>query len=149
MPPPAARKPGSVKDMSKDRADSKKNVSQQKAKLAEDWAKKNLAAFLKGGKVFDDKGEIVAKLKALRDKFKDDEEKRKKIDEQTEEVLKLLEKITKDMGKQEKAITGAVDGKSIGPMPKVTPPGAADIAAVLAWVILWRAWIATVRKAFK
>ncbi len=149
MPPPAARKPGSVKDMTKDRADSKKNVTQQKARLAEDWAKKNLAAFLKGDKLLEDKGGIVAKLKVLRDKFKDDEEKRKKIDEQTEEILKLLEKITKDMAKQEKSISTVADGKSIGPMPKVTPPGAADIAAVLAWILLWRAWIATVRRAFK
>jgi seryl-tRNA synthetase len=149
MPPPAARKPGSVKDMSKDRADSKKNVSQQRAKLAEDWAKKNLAAFLKGEKVFEDKGELVTKLKALRDKFKEDEEKRKKIDEQTEEILKLLEKIAKDMAKQEKSISTVADTKTVGAMPKVSPPGAADIAAVLAWILLWRAWLATVRKAFK
>jgi seryl-tRNA synthetase len=143
------RKPGSVKDMSKDRADSKKNVSQQKAKLADEWAKKNLATFVKGGKLFDDKAPTIEKLKALRDKFKEDEEKRKKIDEQTEEILKLLEKIAKDMAKQETGLKTVVEGKTIGPMPKVSPPGAGDIVAVLAWVILWRAWIATVRKAFK
>jgi seryl-tRNA synthetase len=147
MPPP--RKPGTVKDLSKDRADSKKNVTQEKARLASEWAKRNLATILKAAKTFDDKGDLVVKLKALNDKFKEDEEKRKKINEQTEEILKLLEKIAKDMAKQEKTMKTVVEVKTIGPMPKVSPPGAADLAAVLAWIILWRAWLATVRKAFK
>jgi hypothetical protein len=45
MPPP--RKPGSAKDLSKDRADSKKNVTQEKARLAAEQAERTKAAWIK------------------------------------------------------------------------------------------------------
>jgi seryl-tRNA synthetase len=149
MAAPQSRKPGSVKDMSKDRADSKKNVTQEKARLANEWAKKNRGTFDEGSKAFDAKTPVVQKLKALHDKFKDDDEKRKKINDQTEEILNLLQKIAKKVAKTETEVKTLSEVKSIGPMPKVAPPAAADIVAVLAWCILWQAWIAAVRKAFK
>ena len=48
MPPP--RKPGSVKDLSKDRADSKKNVAQDKARQAAEQADRAKAAWMKTAK---------------------------------------------------------------------------------------------------
>lgn len=149
MAAPQSRKPGSVKDMSKDRADSKKNVTQQKAKLAEDWARKTMLEFSKADDAFGRITPQLQKMKALADKPKDDDETRKKLNEQAEHFGETLGKIAKGLSKHEVTMKTVTEVRTIGPMPKVAPPTAMDIAALLAWAILWHAWVTSVRKTFK
>ncbi len=147
MPPP--RPHGTVKDLSKDRVDSKKNVTQQKAKLAEDWAKKNLHILDDGESFFGRKEKDLNGLVALTEKFKDDEEKRKKIASVTKEIVKQGSEQIKKLVKFETAMKTSTEVKVIAPMPRALPPTATDAAAVLLWVMLWQAWIKKVRAAIK
>ena len=147
MPPP--RPHGTVKDLSKDRADSKKNVTQQKAKLADDWAKQNLHVLNDSESFFDKKIKDLNGLSTLAEKFKDDEEKRKKIASGTKTILKEIGEQAKKLVKFEAEMKTSTEVKVITGTPRPLPPTATDAAVILAWAILWQAWIRSVKSRLK